>query len=230
MANIEQTFKHLGGQFITPYEQLQGKTKKLKAIIFDWDGVFNNGSKMNDLGSLFAEPDAMGMNMFKLDYWLRNKQLPFTFIITGENNQLALKLAQREHMHAVFLSFKNKTLALNSICKTYQLQKDEIAFVYDDILDIEVAKQVGVSILINRSGSPLTSQYLICREICDYVTGNTGGNFAVREACELLIGMNGDMEKTIDARIAFTGNYETYLEERNTIATQLNIFKDIKIQ
>ncbi len=221
MNNIEKQFSELGGLFVTPFSTLKDKTSKIKAVIFDWDGVFNNGSKMSDEGSLFSEPDAMGMNMFKLDFWLRNRHLPYMFIITGENNKLALKLATREHMNDVFLSYINKTEALNIICDRYGLKKDEIAFVYDDILDIEVAKQVGVSLLINRSGSPLTTDYLISNNICDYVTGNTGGNFAVREACELLIGINGDINKTIDTRIQFKGDYEKYLSERNLIKTHL---------
>ncbi len=221
MDNIEEQFSELGGKFITSYSDLKEKASKIKAVIFDWDGVFNNGLKMSDVGSAFSEPDTMGMNMFKLDYWLRNKHLPYTFIITGENNQMALKIANRERMNAVFLSYINKTEALNIICNKHGLKKEEVAFVYDDILDIGVAKEVGVSILISRSGSPLTTNYVISNGICDYVTGNPGGEFAVREACELLIGMNGDMNKTIDTRIRFKGDYEKYLAERNLIETQL---------
>ncbi len=221
MENIEKQFSELGGKFVTSYTDLKKKASKIRAVIFDWDGVFNNGLKISDVGSAFSEPDTMGMNMLKLDYWLRNKHLPYTFIITGENNQMALKIANRERMNAVFLSYINKTEALNIICDKHGLKKEEVAFVYDDILDIGVAKEVGVSILINRSGSPLTTNYVISNGICDYVTGNPGGEFAVREACELLIGMNGDMNKTIDTRIRFKGDYENYLAERNLIETQL---------
>ena len=226
MENIEKQFTELGGRFVTSYPDLKEKVSEIKAVIFDWDGVFNNGSKVSDAGSLFSEPDAMGINMFKLDYWLRNKHLPYTFFITGENNKLALKLATREKMNAVFLKYKNKTEALNIICDRHGLKKEEIAFVYDDILDIGVAKEVGVSILINRSGSPLTTNYVISNGICDYVTGNPGGEFAVRETCELLIGMNGNMNKTIETRIRFKGDYENYLAERNLIETHLFRFEE----
>ncbi len=221
MEHIEKQFTELGGKFITSYANLKEKVAKIKAVIFDWDGVFNNGLKISDVGSAFSEPDTMGMNMFKLDYWLRNRHLPYTFIITGENNQMALKIANREKMNAVFLSYINKTEALNIICDKYGLKKEEVAFMYDDILDIGVAKEVGVSILISRSGSPLTTNYVISNGICDYVTGNPGGEFAVREVCELLIGTNGDMSKTIDTRIRFKGDYEKYLAERGLIETQL---------
>ena len=225
MGDLEKIFSGLGGTFVTPFTGLKQKAAKIKAAVFDWDGVFNNGSKTGEEGSPFSEPDAMGMNMFKLDYWLRHGALPGTFIITGENNKLALRLAKREHMNAVFLSYINKTEALNIICDEYGLKKEEIAFVFDDILDIEVAKLVGVSVLIKRSGSPLTTDYLVTNSISDYVTGNTGGDFAVREACELLIGLNGNMPKTIDARIRFKGDYEKYLADRNRIETKLFRFE-----
>jgi 3-deoxy-D-manno-octulosonate 8-phosphate phosphatase (KDO 8-P phosphatase) len=225
MADVEKIFTSIGGTLIIPFNDLKNKAKKIKAFVFDWDGVFNNGSKTSDKGSPFAEPDAMGMNMLKLDYRLRNDSLPYTFIITGENNQPALDLAKREHMDAVFLSYINKSMALDIICEKYGLKTDEIAFVFDDILDIEVAKRVGIAILVNRSGSPLTTDYLISGKVCDYVTGNTGGNFAVREACELLIGLAGDMEKTIDTRIRFKGDYENYLAERNLKETELYRYK-----
>ncbi|NPA37092.1 MAG: phosphatase [Chlorobi bacterium] len=221
MADVEKLFTSIGGTFINQFTDLKSKAGKIKAFVFDWDGVFNNGSKVSDKGSPFAEPDAMGMNMLKLDFWLRNGNLPYTFIITGENNQPALALAEREHMDAAFLSYINKSEALEIICEKYGLSEDEIAFVFDDILDIEVAKKAGLSILVNRSGSPLTTDYLVSEKICDYITGNAGGNFAVREACELLIGLAGDMKKTIDTRIRFKGDYENYLLERNLKATHI---------
>ncbi|TAJ09745.1 phosphatase [Marinilabiliaceae bacterium JC017] len=225
MTDIEKIFSEMGGQFITPFSFLKEKVKKVKAIIFDWDGVFNNGSKATDMGSPFAEPDAMGMNMFKLDYWLRNKQFPLTFIVTGENNKLGLNLARREHMNAVFLNYKNKTKALEFLCESYHITPEEIAFVYDDILDIDVARKVGVSLLIDRSGSPLMKQYLIDNKICDYITGNPGGQCAVREVCELLIGANGDMNNTIETRVKFVGDYEHYLRDRDQIETRLFEFQ-----
>lgn len=221
MDSLEKIFTDIGGQFITPYNIIKEKAAGIKAAVFDWDGVFNNGTKTGDEGSPFSEPDTMGLNMFKLNHWLVNKEIPQTFIITGQNNKTAIKLAERENMNAVFLSFLYKPDALDIICDRYDLRKEEIAFVFDDILDIEVAKQVGLSFLVNRRGSPLTSDYVISNRICDYVTGNSGGNAAVREVCELLIGMTGSMNETIETRIRFKGDYERYLFEKSNIETKI---------
>ena len=56
------------------------------------DGVFNNGMKTGEQGSLFSDVDAMGTNMLRFNYYLNNnKTIPLSFIITGSNNQSAIK-------------------------------------------------------------------------------------------------------------------------------------------
>ncbi len=218
VSEIEKTFKSIGGKFITPVDALQQKLKKIKAFIFDWDGVFNNGSKVGNEGSNFAEPDAMGLNMLKLDYWLRNKVLPYTYVVTGEENKIAQYLVQREHMNAAYYRCKFKVKALERICKENNLKPEEIAFVFDDILDVELARSCGASFQINRNSNPLFNQFLESSKSCDYRTGTTGGNNAVREVCELIIGLTGNLTNAIEARIEFTGKYTDFLNERNLIS------------
>ncbi len=224
MDDFEKIFSGLGGRFITPFNEMKGKAAGIRAAVFDWDGVFNTGIKSGSEGSPFSEPDTMGLNMLKLNFWLQHGTILPTFIITGESNHTALKLARRENMNAVFLNYIYKPDAIDIICEQYGLRKNEIVFVFDDILDIEVAKQTGLSVLVNRESSPLTKGYVVSNNICDYVTGNSGGDAAVREVCELLIGMTGDMSKTIETRIRFKGYYEKYLSEKSRIEPQ--IFKN----
>ncbi len=218
VSEIEETFKGIGGTFITPIEELKQKLQKIKAFIFDWDGVFNNGSKASSEGSNFAEPDAMGLNMLKLDYWLRKDTLPFTYVVTGEENKIAQYLVQREHMNAAFYRCKFKVKALERICRENNLKPEEIAFVFDDILDVELARTCGASFQINRNSNPLFNQFLEKSKSCDYRTGTTGGNNAVREVCELIIGLTGNLTNAIEARIEFTGKYTDFLNERNLIS------------
>ncbi|WP_068474219.1 hypothetical protein [Saccharicrinis aurantiacus] len=216
---IQQQFENIGGTFITPVDELQEKLKKVKAFIFDWDGVFNNGSKVSDEGSNFSEIDAMGINMVKLNYWLNNGALPHTFVVTGEENRIAQFLAKRERMNAVFHQCKFKVKALKRICNDYNLQPDEIAFVFDDILDVELARSCGVAFQINRKANPLFNQFLVDNKSCDYRTGSAGGNGGVREISEVVIGLTGDMNKTIETRIEFVTDYTKYLNDRNKIET-----------
>ena len=41
--SIFDIFTDLGATLVIPKEEFIEKTKKIKAFIFDWDGVFNDG-------------------------------------------------------------------------------------------------------------------------------------------------------------------------------------------
>jgi 3-deoxy-D-manno-octulosonate 8-phosphate phosphatase (KDO 8-P phosphatase) len=66
--------------------------------------------------------------------------------------------------------------------------------------------------------------YIKQNKICNYISGLSGENHAVREICELLIGLSGDYNRTIELRIQFKGEYEEYLSKRNTINTDIMLF------
>jgi len=220
--SLQKKFENIGGQFFTPEKIFRQKARNIKAYIFDWDGVFNNGEKASELGSSFSEPDSMGTNMLRFSFWLKNHFPPYVYIITGEKNITAVNFANREHFHGVFLSYKNKVTAIEEIKKKHEIEAEEIAFFFDDIIDLGVAEICGITICIKREANPLFNDFVINGEMCDYMTGHTGGNHAIREATELLIGMNGNYKETISKRILFEGDYSDYLKDRNSIELQVS--------
>ncbi len=221
MKNLEVVFKSVGGQFITPIEIIKSKLTDIQAFIFDWDGVFNDGAKYNAESSTFAESDSMGTNMLRFSYWLENQEHPVTAILTGANNHLATYLAKRENFNYLFLKCNTKRTAIDIICKEFDLKYHEIAFVFDDILDLDVAEICGLRLMVKRQASPLFEEYVLNNSICDYISGSSGKDGAVREICELLMGLNGNYDTVIDKRKDFNGDYETYLNERYVIETKV---------
>ena len=109
---LEQKFVKLGGTFLTPAKRINSSLADIKAFVFDWDGVFNDGRKTSETDSTFSEIDSMGINLLRFDYWLRNRQIPRIFIITGMKNQAATEFSKREHFDGIFLNVKNKREAL----------------------------------------------------------------------------------------------------------------------
>ena len=101
IEHIVKLFENGGGEFISPPLLFSEKLKKVKLIIFDWDGVFNDGFKRGEEGSIFSEVDAMGTNMLRYALWKYQAALPITVVIAGENNPASRALAQREHFHEV---------------------------------------------------------------------------------------------------------------------------------
>ena len=214
---IEREFVKLGGTFLTPADQIRESLADIKAFIFDWDGVFNDGRKTNNSDSSFSEVDSMGINLLRFDYWLRNSKFPQVFIITGMNNQTAAGFAKREHFTGIYLNIKDKKDALENICDNYKIEPKEIAFIFDDVLDIGVAKLCGLSFCVGRKSNPLLTDYIQQNRICNYISAFPGENHAIREICELLIGLSGDYKRILELRIRFKGEYEDYLNQRNLI-------------
>lgn len=228
MTGIRDKFIQIGGAFLTSEEAIAKKLSKVNVFIFDWDGVFNDGCKSFERGSGFSEADAMGINMLRFNHWRIREKMPLIFIITGENNTTAIEFAKREHFNAVYIRFLNKIQALKHIVETYGVSYDEMAFVFDDVLDIDAARLCKLALCVRRDASPMFKDYLIEREICHYISGNEGGNHAVREISELLLGLTGQYNKTISKRIEFGEDYKQYLSQRNLVVTEI-ISSDNKV-
>ncbi len=221
-TDLKHLFEELGGEFVSPSSLFVKKWQKVKAFVFDWDGVFNTGIKGHEVTSHFTEADSMGVNMLRFSYWLKNnKQQAINGIITGQNNQSALHFAQREHFAIVYMGKANKAEAFSDLCSRLKLKPEEVMYVFDDVLDLPVAEKAGLRIMINRYASPLFYNHVKNEKLADYITFNEGGENAVREVCELLIGVNENYTEVMQKRSAFSGDYETYLAERNQIESKI---------
>lgn len=228
MQDVADIFTELGGVFVSDAAVIAEKLTRIKAFIFDWDGVFNSGTKSPQAGSPFSEPDSAGLNLMRLGYWLgRDQSLPVMGIVSGENNEGAHHFALREHYNVVCTGFKNKVQAGEHICKAYGLQWNEIAFCFDDILDLSLAQRVGLRFLVRRKESPLFERHVILEGYCDYRSSASGGGFALREICELILGLTGQFKPALETRIAYGPLYETYLRAVKNVETDAIRFQPI---
>ena len=218
--DIESSFTSKGAEFIVSVSEMVSRLNKLKAVILDWDGVFNDGKKANNDGSPFTEVDSMGLNMLRFSYYLKHGFIPAIFIVTGENNLPALQLSKREHFNAVYIKVKNKTTALDHIIANFGLETNEIGFVYDDILDLGVAAAVALRFFVHRAANPLLSKYVGTNQLAEYFTANSGGEYAVREISELCIGLLGNYNEVVKQRVQYSSSYQKYLSTRNSRETQ----------
>lgn len=212
----ESTFKAIGGEFILPFSQLGERLKNIRAFVFDWDGVFNPGTKGEGAGSPFSEADSAGTNFLRYGFWRRDDVLPPLAIITGEDNPSARLLARREHFSSVYQKVGHKADALKHFAEANQLGCEQIAFVFDDVMDLSAAKLCGLRFLVRRDAAPMLRQYAIDNQLADYMTGQSGGQSAVREVVELILATVGNYADVVDERVAYSENYRQYLQQRNT--------------
>ena len=217
---IKPLFESKGGTFFCKEAEFVSKISDLKAFVFDWDGVFNPGVKTGGEGSPFSEVDSMGLNMLRFGYYLKYNFIPHILVITGEDNKPALHLSKREHFSAVYLKAKMKKQALDHFVKTTKLKGRQIAFAFDDILDLGLASEVGMRFYIGRDANPLLNNYVTAHNLLEYQTANTGGENAVREICELCLGTLGNFDEVVIQRVMNSPSYKKYLETRNNFDTQ----------
>ncbi len=229
MQNLDQLqkmfYEQAGGEFIIPPAELAERLNTVKAFLFDWDGVFNNGFKQGEQGSGFSEADSMGTNLLRFGYWLQHNQLPFVGIVTGEQNPSAIALAKREHFDALYFKTRNKQQALDHLAQQ-GIAAEQVAFCFDDVLDLPIATACRSRFLITRKSSPLFNEYLKKHQLADYISGQSGGDHAVREVCELILGLAGQYDNVVKHRSTFSNEYQTYLQQRNSGDTAMYTVQD----
>ena len=217
------------GSFIASPETIQQKLKNIKAFIFDWDGVFNNGHKFSDGNSSFSETDSMGTNLLRFNQYLMSGQLPPVAVITGEHNNASFYFAKRECLHNVYYKIKDKQVALHHFCEQHHLLPSEVLFVFDDVLDFSAAKLAGLRMMVNHSCNPLLTDYVIKNNLADYLTYHEGGSGAVREVSELIMFLSGNFEQVMEHRVHYDETYKKYIGLRNQPITTFFTSQEYKI-
>jgi 3-deoxy-D-manno-octulosonate 8-phosphate phosphatase (KDO 8-P phosphatase) len=217
MNDIQQLFENQGGEFVISAGALADKARAIRAFLFDWDGVFNSGAKGQGASSPFAEPDAAGTNYLRYGLFCLHGQMPFTGIVTGEHNPSAFQLAQREHFDAVAFRFADKGAVLQLLGEQYGIGPAQVAFMFDDVLDLPLAKRCGLRFLVRRPASPLLARYVRAQGLCDYVTGQGGHAHAVREVCELFLGLTGVFDQLVDDRVAYAPRYADFVARKKQV-------------
>jgi 3-deoxy-D-manno-octulosonate 8-phosphate phosphatase (KDO 8-P phosphatase) len=218
---VYKLFASEGAVFCHEVNELASRWHNIRAIILDWDGVFNDGSKTSSEESSFSEIDSMGLNILRYSIYQKHGTMPNCAIISGMGNPAAIHFAKREHFDFAFLGFKNKLEAFNFLLKETGLKPMETAFWYDDILDLPLAEKCGFRIHINQKVSHLLKMYILDNNLADFVTSHSGGNGAIRESCEMLLGISGQYVQSVQSRAAYDASYASYFSARQSIPTRI---------
>ena len=156
---------------------LKKKCMDVKVVITDVDGVLTDGgmfySTNGEMLKKFNTRDGMGVEI------LRNNKIP-VIIMTRENSKIVISRAKKLLIDDVNVGIKKKEMLLSKICKKYQINKENIAYIGDDINDLEILKQVGFS------ASPSDGITIIKKE-SDYICKAKGGEGVLREVADLII-------------------------------------------
>jgi len=224
MCTVKTSFESVGGSFVAPPAEIAAALENCRGAVFDWDGVFNTGRKGSGTESDFAEADSMGTNMLRYGMWRGAGKLPFTAIISGEDNKSAVRFAGREHFDSVYTGIKDKSRVIKHLSSQNDLDSKQLICVFDDINDLGMAELCGVRLMVRRDASPMLMEYATRNSLCDYVTGSP--QYAVREVCELVLGLLGAHHAVVQSRVAYDEDYQRYFQARQAVTTQSFVTRD----
>lgn len=217
---VTRLFTAAGGEMVTPPLDFSRRSRSLRGLVFDWDGVFNRGIKAPRHASGFREADSMGTNLLRFGIWRQKRQMPVAAIISGEDNPAARLFAEREHFQAVYFKVLDKQQAVAHLCREHDLNSDALLCVFDDVNDISMARICGLRCCIRRPMAPMLQSYLKTRGLVDYITAGSSGRHPVREVAELILGMAELFESVVDSRVALDREYREYLAQRQSLTSR----------
>tara|TARA_B100001109_G_scaffold255403_1_gene258279 strand:+ start:7045 stop:7593 length:549 start_codon:yes stop_codon:yes gene_type:complete len=156
-------------------EQLIKKANKIKLLAFDVDGVLTDGGLYVDHNGneskRFYAQDGHGIKILQsigLD----------TMIISGRTSKCVSKRGEELGIKRIIQGTRDKLKSFHE--QDIQVDSDQVCFVGDDTVDIDLLKYVGLSIIVPNSNHILTKLEF------DWITPREGGNGAIRDVCDLI--------------------------------------------
>ena len=150
---------------------------EIKMFLTDCDGCLTDGgmyySEHGDEQKKFNTRDGMGFAL------LRNKGI-VTGIVTSENVDLNRRRAQKLKLDVLEAGCKDKVAAVKTLCEKYNVSLENVAYIGDDINDLDVIKMVGYGCC------PADAMPQV-RDAARYVTKAKGGEGVIREVVEAII-------------------------------------------
>lgn len=149
-----------------------------KLILTDIDGVWTDGGMYYDQTGnewkKFNTSDSAGV------LFAHQLNIPVG-IITGEETHIVSRRAEKLHIDYLYQNVHDKLSVAKALCKELNISLHEVAYIGDDIGDIDLLKNVGIA------GVPANAPDYI-KSLANLEISKNGGEGAFREFVEKIIG------------------------------------------
>ena len=153
---------------------------KPKLILTDIDGVWTDGGMYYDQTGnewkKFHTYDSAGV------LFCKQHGIPVG-IITGEETEIVKRRGEKLKVDYLFQGISDKLTVVKSICKELNIGLEDVAYIGDDLNDVEVLKNVGFT------ASPANAPEYI-KKLSKIVTKKSGGEGAFREFVETILSID----------------------------------------
>lgn len=176
----------------------------IRLVCFDFDGVFTNGKiylNNNILNKYYDIKDGMGLSL------LRNNNIKYG-LITGFRNKNYKINDQNINIIIDHLNFdyikvgaENKLEILDEWIIKENITYDNVAYIGDDINDINIMEKVAFSSCPNDAIQN-------CKDIVNYICIKNGGDGCIREFIDKILNLKQNLYQNIITQIKTESNYQ----------------------
>lgn len=161
------------------------KASKVKLFILDVDGVMTDGKiyygNFGDELKAFDVKDGFGVV-------LMGRAGIETVIITAKKSKIVRFRAKDMGVKRVYENSSNKLKIFNKLLKKYRIKSEETCYIGDDLLDVPVLKEAGLSVTVPQAVDEV-------KGVVSYTTKANAGSGAIREVCELILRSQGKWDE-----------------------------------
>jgi len=163
------------------------RAKGIRLLLLDVDGVLTDGtllySSTGEEYKAFNTQDGFGITL------LHQAGIECG-VITARRSEMVQRRAEELKMQHIYQGARKKNEAFRTILKATGFKPVEVAYMGDDWLDLVLLQQVGLALAPANGADEV-------KERAHYVTPRTGGNGAVRDACNLLLSARGELHNLL---------------------------------
>lgn len=160
------------------------KAKQIKLVIFDIDGVLTDGtlfySAQGEEIKRFNVKDGVGIKL------LREHGIEVGVISAKSSAPLAKRISDLGIKY-FYPASKDKKASFDDLLRILSLKADQVAYVGDDVIDLNVMKHVLLPIAVNDA-------YWMVKKYAEYVTETKGGEGVAREVADLILASHMNLE------------------------------------
>ncbi len=205
----------------------QDRARKIKIILFDVDGVWTDGTIWLVPGAAHGslleevrgkETIGFGVNsatMTEAKGYSAHDGTAISLariggmkcgVITKRISETVATRARDLKLEFIYQGCAFKMQAIREIMEKEGVTLDEICYVGDDVIDLPAMRKVGFAVAVANAREQVKAE-------AHYVTPNSGGRGAARDAVEFVLEAKGTLGQCI----------ETYIDERNPIPPSMDI-------
>lgn len=157
---------------------MEKKARKVKLLLSNCDGVLTDGS-------FYLLDDGLELKKFSRRDVIAVERLRelagIEIALVSESKDLSfMRLAEKLNIADYFFGIEEKAAILDDVLDKLQVNPEEVAYIGDEIYDIDLMNRVGLS------ACPLDAAYEV-RCTADYICNSCGGNGVLREFAEFII-------------------------------------------